>query len=652
MSSISDSSATTPVTIGTAGHIDHGKTLLVERLTGMRADRPYERERGMTIDIGYAEMTGPDGERIGFVDLPGHERFIRNMVAGASGIDLALLVVAADDGVMPQTREHVEILGLLGVRRGLVVLNKCDLVEPDLRDLALEELQEFLAKTCLAGAPVLTCSAATGEGVDAIRAALFDQVGEAIRATHPGAFFLAVQRSFAATGFGCIVTGVPAAGRIAQGDELELLPSGRKVRVRAVEIYHRAAEVAVAGHRTALNLAGVHREETGRGMVVAAPGAYAPSRHLAAELNLLASARHALKHAGSLRLLTGTLEEMATLYLLEGDSLGPGDSALVELRTRHPVCVRDGAPFIVRTDNAKETLGGGRIVAGLEKPIGRRNPLLRERLEQWAEALDDPRRRIRAILAEDGGTTAAHLARRAQLTREATGALLEAMCLEGELATMAGGRYATEQAVEEAVSAVRSALRRMHREEPLLEALPIATVRDAAGTDEAMMAIARERLGDEVVAEARTLRLSGHEVTLDAEVSEAADRILACLEHARFAPPARVRLAEAAGLDQGDAERALTFLRDRRVLREVAPGVLYSKAMLDQGLQLLQRVAARRGSFEPVEAKAALGGISRKWLIPLLEYYDRLGATRRDGNARLLTRRGETMAEKGIDEAG
>jgi len=240
---------TTPVTVGTSGHIDHGKTLLVERLTGMRADRPYERERGMTIDIGYAEMRTPDGRRIGFVDLPGHERFVRNMVAGATGVDLALLVVAADDGVMPQTREHVDILDLLGVKRVLVVLNKIDAVDAEMRELAREELREFLDTTWLKGAEILPCSAATGEGVEELRSRLLALIAETKAPDDPRAFFLGVQRTFAAAGFGCIATGVPAAGSVKVGDELELLPAGRRARVRAIEIYHEPAEHAAATTR-------------------------------------------------------------------------------------------------------------------------------------------------------------------------------------------------------------------------------------------------------------------------------------------------------------------------------------------------------------------------------------------------------------------
>jgi selenocysteine-specific elongation factor len=641
--------ATAPITIGTAGHIDHGKTLLVERLTGMRADRPFERERGMTIDIGYAEMAAPDGRRIGFVDLPGHERFVRNMVAGATGIDLALLVVAADDGVMPQTREHLDILGLLGVRRGVVVLNKVDLVDEETRAIALEDLRETLAGTTLADAPILPCSAATGEGVDAVRDALLALVRATEVREDPRAFFLAVQRTFAAAGFGCIVTGVPAAGAVAAGDELELLPGGRSVRVRAIEIYHAPAERARAGHRTALNLAGVHHDEVHRGMVVASPGAFRASRHVAARLRVVPSAGRALRHAGPVRLLTGTLEEMAAVHLAEGDAMRPGDEGLVEIRVRTPVPVLDGAPFIVRSDNAADTIGGGVLVAALEGPLRRRDAAERQRLLRWAAALPDPVARVREALARAGIGGAAAVAAATQLTRQAAAAALADLAAAGELVALPGEAYAAAADVREAAAAVRRALAEMHAANPLVAALPRAAVRDHARLADPMFDAALARLGAEVVEEAaRTLRLATHSVSLEPELERAAERLLGFLRDARFSPPPRDELAAAAGLEPARARAAVVLLRDRGDLREVAPGLLYPASVLDEGLRILRRVAQKRGNFEPVDAKAALGGISRKWLIPLLEYYDRAGATRRDGNARHFTRKGEAMTEGGI----
>jgi len=646
MSSPSDSP---PITVGTAGHIDHGKTLLVERLTGMRADRPHEQERGMTIDIGYAEMRSPDGRRIGFVDLPGHERFIRNMVAGATGIDLALLVVAADDGVMPQTREHVEILGLLGIRRVLVVLNKIDAVDAETCELAREELLEFLSGTPLRGAPVFPCSALTGQGVADLTAAIMREADAITHADEPGCFFLAIQRSFAAAGFGCIVTGVPAAGGVTVGDELELLPARRPVRVRAIEVYHESADRARAGHRTALNLAGVPHDEAARGMVVAEPGVFTPTRHVAARLAVAPTAPRALRHAAGVRLLTGTLEEMANVYLLAGNALRPGEGALVELRTREPIAVRDGAPFILRSDNAQETLGGGRIVAALEGPVGRRNPLLHEELRQWEEALGDTDARVLGALRSLGDAPAPAIGRKAQIGLAATEEVLGRHVAAGSLVRLPTGAYADAATLAEGAAALRRVLEEMHREQPLVAALALAEVRDRAGLSEARLLSAAERLGEAIVLEARTIRLAGHRVQVDEGLTRAARRLLECLDSARFAPPPLDKLPEAAALEVKEARAALTLLRDRGAVREVAPGVLYRKETLEEGLRILRRVAQTRGDFEPVDAKAALGDISRKWLIPLLEYYDRLGATRRNGNARTVTRRGEAILAGGLD---
>ncbi|MGQ0614802.1 MAG: selenocysteine-specific translation elongation factor [Planctomycetaceae bacterium] len=646
---MSSSSETAPVTVGTAGHIDHGKTLLVERLTGMRADRPHEQARGMTIDIGYAEMRAPDGRRIGFVDLPGHERFIRNMVAGATGIDLALLVVAADDGVMPQTREHVEILGLLGIRDGIVVLNKVDLVDEETRLLAIEELRDFLQGSSLADAPILPVSAATGEGIDALRAAILERIAAVSARQEGGCFYLPVQRTFAAAGFGCIVTGVPSSGSVRVGDELELLPAGTRARVRAVEIYHEAAEEARAGHRTALNLAGIRHDEAGRGMAVASPGFFAPSRHVAVQLRLLPSIRKPLKHATRVRFLTGTLEEMAAVYLAEGAALEPGPASLAEIRALVPVVARDGDAFILRAENSTETLGGGRIVRTLAGPLGRKDPALLAQLQRWARALDDPWERLRAAIAESPGALPGELATRCLLAPEAAERLLEELRAAREVTFLAGGGVAPESSVQAATAAAREALEALHRENPLLGMQPLASLRDRAGLSDAMLAAALERMDSHVVVAAREVRLAAHAVRVDAGLSRAARSILESLRVGRFAPPEPEALPEATGLSPQEVQGALTLLLDRGAVRRIDPGHLYPKETLDEGIRLLHSVVQKRGSFEPLEAKTVFGGISRKWLIPLLEHYDRIGATRRDGNSRIVTRRGEAMAQGGVD---
>jgi selenocysteine-specific elongation factor len=366
-------------------------------------------------------------------------------------------------------------------------------------------------------------------------------------------------------------------------------------------------------------------------------------------LSLLPSSRRAVRHTGELRFLSGTLEEMAAVFLTEGEALRPGATALVELRCRGPVVVRDGDPFIVRTSNARETIGGGRVVSRLDGPLGRRDPERRRALVRRAEALGDPARMVRTALDQAQVATVRDLAVRCQLTPVATEEILKRLETESEVVPMWGGRVAPSDAVRRAADALRKALEALHRERPLVAALPVAEVRDRAGLDDALLGAAVELLGSEAVLEGRTVRLASHRVRIDPETARAAETLLGCLEQGRFAPPESSRIGEATGLGGPAIEAAFALLFDRGEVREVAPGLCYPKKTLDEGVRLLGAVARKRGPFEPVDAKAAFGGISRKWLIPLLEYYDRLGATRRDGNARILTRRGEAMAEGGID---
>ena len=352
-----------PIIIGTAGHIDHGKSSLVRLLTGTDPDRwAEEKERGMTIDLGFARMTLPDGRQVGLVDVPGHERFLRNMVAGATGIDLVLLVVAADDGVMPQTREHLEIMDLLGVRDGLLVLNKIDLVEPGMADLAVEELREVTRGTFLEDAPVVRVSATTGEGIEQFK----DQLEQRASALTPrqadGVFRMPVQRVFSAKGFGTILTGIPVSGSVRTGDLLEVLPRGGKGKVRGLQAYHEGTDQARAGHSTAVNLSDVDHKEVTRGAVLATPGYFKAQTMLGATLRILHSTLGGIGNRTPIRLHLGTAEVLGEVILLEQDQMEPGEEGLVQLRLEDPVICAPGDHFVLRRASPMETLGGGVIL--------------------------------------------------------------------------------------------------------------------------------------------------------------------------------------------------------------------------------------------------------------------------------------------------
>ncbi|HEX8202328.1 MAG TPA: selenocysteine-specific translation elongation factor, partial [Isosphaeraceae bacterium] len=359
--------------VGTAGHIDHGKTALVRALTGVDTDRlPAEKQRGITIDLGFAALDLGD-HRLALVDVPGHERFIRNMLAGATGLDLALLVVAADDSVMPQTREHLEILRLLGLPAGVVALTKCDLADPDWLDLVEEEVRGLVAGTFLAGSEVVRTSAATGAGIDALKRAL-GRLGErAPGRPDPGPFRMAIDRAFTVAGHGTVVTGTVASGSVAVGDDLEWLPEGRAVRVRGLHRHDRPVERVGRGARAAINLGGVHHAEVRRGQELAAPGYLAATRILSAEILASADAPRPLRHRGRYRLHLGTAEVAATLSLLDGPELAPGGAMAGQLFLAEPVVAVHGQPLILREASPPATLGGGRVLQPLARRVRRRD---------------------------------------------------------------------------------------------------------------------------------------------------------------------------------------------------------------------------------------------------------------------------------------
>ena len=352
-----------PIILGTAGHIDHGKTSLIKALTGVNTDRLKEEKiRGITIELGFASLTLPSGQRIGIVDVPGHERFVRHMLAGASGMDLVALIIAADEGVMPQTREHLEICQLLNVKRGLVVLTKIDMVEEEWLELVEEDVRNFLAGTFLDGAPIIRFSALTGQG----KTALLETLGKLCADIQPkpvtGIFRLPVDRVFTIKGFGTVVTGTAISGRVRVGDLVEVYPPQFKARVRNIQVHDENVEEALAGSRTAINLQGIDKLDLERGMVVATPEALLASQRLDARLDILPSAIRPLKNRREVRLHTGTSEELATVILLSQDELPPGESGLVQFRLSAPLAVKPFDRFVIRNVSPALTIGGGHFL--------------------------------------------------------------------------------------------------------------------------------------------------------------------------------------------------------------------------------------------------------------------------------------------------
>ena len=384
--------------LGTADHIDHGKTSLVKALTGIDTDRlKEEKARGITIELGFAHLALPGGFELGIVDVPGHERFIRSMVAGVGGMDLVMLVIAADEGVMPQTREHLAICQLLGVKKGLVALSKIDMVDPDWLGLVTEEVRDYLVGSFLEAAPIMPISSRTGEGLDRLKSELARLAGEVEKKKGEGPFRLPVDRVFTITGFGTVVTGTLLSGEISVGDEVEILPAALPCRVRGIQNHGKKSDQGLAGQRVAVNLQGVEHSEIIRGDIVVPQGIYRPTRIVDARLNYLLAAPRELKHRATLRLHSATYEAPAKVILIDRDALLPGESAYVQLRLATPVLLLPGDPFVLRTYSPQATLAGGTVLDP-NPPRRRRRSTEALELLQELESGEDPNK-IRLMVA-------------------------------------------------------------------------------------------------------------------------------------------------------------------------------------------------------------------------------------------------------------
>lgn len=631
------------VILGTAGHIDHGKTTLVEKLTGIRTDRlKEEQERGMTIDVGYAELRLPDGTEVGFLDVPGHERLVRTMVAGATAMDLALLVVAADDGPMPQTREHVEILDLLGVRRAVVALTKIDLVDEETALLAADEVKALLAGTTLEGAPIVPVSSVTGAGLEDLKRVLAETLPPS-RPEHERAwsFRMPVLRGFLAPGRGTVVTGIPVAGEIRDGEDVEVLPVGWKSRVRGIQVHHRPAEEAGAGQRTALALPDIEVKDVRRGLMVVAAGGLLPVKRLAVRIRLARGLDKPLAHGDRGRLHLGADQQVVRVHVLEGERLEPGAVSVVELECGQPLVAAPGDPFVLRQENASGTLGGGTVIELLRERLPRRRKGLLAALLERSAHLREPEALLRGqlqALGERGGDLA-ELAGLTGVHPEALPALLERLTAAGAaLPVGRTGRYADRGAFEEVGRRLEATVRKMHAKDPAQDSLPLAALRTALGTlDPVVLDAALDSLvaaGVLVRTATGTVRHASHSTELPAADRERCDKVLGTLIGARGQPPDPAELSGTLGIPEPQVVRALRLLEGRgRVVR--GGEFWFDAGWVEEGKRRLKEFAAKSGGFTPSDARTLLD-TTRKWMIPLLEALDKSGFSKRVGEKRVV----------------
>ncbi len=643
--------------LGTAGHIDHGKTTLVRALTGTDCDRlPEEKARGITIDIGFARLALGDLE-LGVVDVPGHERFVKNMLAGATGIDLALLVVAADDSVMPQTREHLDILHLLGVRHGVVAVTKADLVDDTTRKVVELEVRELLRGTGLDAAAVVPVSAHTGAGIDALRDALLAAAGDVVEGTE-GPFRLPIDRAFVVQGHGTVVTGSVLAGRVRVGDELDWHTgdgSVERVRVRGLN-HHRAAVAEVGrGQRAAVNLAGVPHERVRRGQELAAPGAVRPSTVLTVRLRAARGAPRPLKHRLPVRFHVGAAEVMGTVSLLDADRLDPGGVGLAQLFLDEPVTAAWGQPFVVRDSSAEYTLGGGTVLQPTTRKLRRRHLEALVRVE--ALEAPDPAVRLGAAawFAGSAGLDPHDLTRTAGISPAETGDVTSRVAASGGLVelSLAPGRrvvLAAERVAELEATAL-AALAALHAEYPLHtthDRQKLAAALHSAAGEAVIQAVLDRLLGSKrLVGDGRRVARADFKPKLSANQRKLKDRIVAAHAAAGFTPPEpKEFVGQAGGLAAALADIFDVAVAEGELVKLAADLYLHAAAEVDLRAKVTTLLRAAPGAT--VAAIRDALGTTRKYAVPICEYLDRVGLTRRDGDGRVLAAGAQPGARAGL----
>jgi selenocysteine-specific elongation factor len=632
--------ASKSIIVGTAGHIDHGKSALVEALTGTHPDRlEEEKRRGITIDLGFAFLE-EGGVRFGFVDVPGHERFVSNMLAGAAGVDLVLLVIAADESIKPQTREHFDICRLLGVKRGVVALTKSDLIDADTLGLVRLEVEEYLRGSFLEGAPMVAVSAKTRAGLPELKSEL-QRVAKQVAGKDAARYFrLPIDRAFAIKGFGAVVTGTLISGGVGASDEIELFPQRKRLRVRGVQSGGKMVERALAGQRTAVNLAGIEHTALQRGMVLAAPGKFRTTRRIDARLELLPSAPK-MKQRSRVHFHAGTSATIAEIFLYGRSDLATGHSALAQLRLQEDVLVLPGDRFIVRRFSPVITIGGGVVLDALARRAAARDTghaAFLETLERGdkLETLAAMTERAPAGLAFD--EILARTGWREDEIREAARKLAEA----GRVKSVAAEPLllVPGKAFEDVGQKIAGRVERFHKENPLLPAISREDLRSSLGRRvkaETFRAALEELVAQKKLEQQGDLvKRAGATISLEPEEARAKEQIEAAFGGAGLAVPTVKEVLSKLPVEARRAEKILQILLREKNLVRVTPELIFHRDALAQLRERLSVYKKTKGERISVPVFKELTGITRKYAIPLLEYLDRERVTRRAGDERVI----------------
>ncbi|MGQ9532653.1 MAG: selenocysteine-specific translation elongation factor [Desulfotomaculales bacterium] len=636
--------ATDYVVVGTAGHVDHGKTALVKALTGVDTDRlKEEKERGISIELGFALLHLPGGRRAAIVDVPGHERFVRTMLAGASGIDMVMLVIAADEGVRPQTREHLDIIQLLQVERGLVVITKIDLVDRDWLALVEEEVREFLRGTVLEDAPLVRVSSVTGEGLEELVGAL-DRLAATVAPRPVGDYVrLPVDRVFTVTGFGTVVTGTLWSGELALNDAVEVLPARLATRVRSLQVHGEKVHAARAGQRVAVNLAGVEVAQVTRGDVVATPGVLEPTRRLDVRLRLVPGAPRRLANRARIRVYLGTAEVLGRAVLLDADELAPGGEALAQLELERPAVAARGDRFVVRSYSPMQTIGGGVVI----DPYARRHRRWRPQLLAALEVMErgSAQEQVAEYLRQHPGfLSPEEICRGTGLPRAAVEGAVRQLAAAGavkEVRAEGGGHFAARSVYDAWRDTVVATLADFHREYPLREGLGKEELRSrrfgSLGPRQFLFLLQALEEDGVVRVGGHTLALAAFRPAPDPAQRGMLDRIEGVLRAGGYQPPTWKEIAAGLAVSEREKGELLHYLLQTGTVVRVGEDLYFHRDVVNEVRRKVADFLKQHGEITVGQMRDLLQS-SRKYALPLLEYLDRERVTRRVGDKRVLVR--------------
>lgn len=626
------------IIIGTAGHVDHGKTCLIRALTGIDTDRlEEEKRRGITIELGFAYLDLPNGERAGIIDVPGHEKFIRNMLAGAGGIDIALLVIAADEGVMPQTREHMGILSLLDIKRGCVAVTKVDAVDEEWLELVLDDIKTELAGTVWADAPVIPVSAYTGEGIETLRNTLFELVAETSGKNTQKPFRLPVDRVFSMQGFGTVVTGTLIEGTMKEGQEVMIYPEGTRTRIRNLQVHSSPVQEAYAGQRVAVNLLKIKKEEIGRGAVLAEPESMHTAMMLDVSLKALGDSVRTIKNGSRLHFYHGAEEVLCKAVLLGGvEELLPGEECYAQLRFEEPVAAKAGDHYVVRFYSPIETVGGGTILDPCPYKHKRSSEEALRRLQMLHHG--GAEERLEAIIMEHSPhyVNRDFIRLQTTLSEEEFAAAVERLKDEGRVVAVTDKIVLHRDYLAQQAEKVRAFLAEYHRDNPLKVGARREEVRgklyrhvDAGVAERVLDYFFREGSIDIING---CCRLPDFRVSFTPKQEALRKTLLEKYESAGFAPPEKTALQAEYGRDK-DFAKVLDYLLDEGDIVPVDSELFFPKERMAEAMELFRGLHEKNGSVTLAEFRDAIG-TSRKYAMAILDCWDKRGVTQKNGDAR------------------